>query len=283
MMLPEVKSNDLKGKPQVRPSCQWRYHCQEPHHGSMRQAFAATTQLTHPDWSWLVQQRAQTSWDPRERQRNQRLWFARQLKKMRQIPCTLFKTLSGLGRAGLQGFNKSLETSQPRTWEAIDALRTCTLTCIACGSSVIAVVQLYRSCSYQTCRACPLICFMQVRLSDASRFASLFTSDPCLNLTTMAQQDQALPVLHPVTDYEKIKRVGEGTYGVVCKLAGANFTSLLKVLLAKACACPCCRQGKAPQDWGGCCPEEAQNGQGKGWCEQMTTVRLPSHDLSHIL
>ena len=30
-------------------------------------------------------------------------------------------------------------------------------------------------------------------------------------------QEQALPVLHPVTDYEKIKRVGEGTYGVVCE------------------------------------------------------------------
>ena len=30
--------------------------------------------------------------------------------------------------------------------------------------------------------------------------------------------EQALPVLNPVTDYEKIKRVGEGTYGVVCEL-----------------------------------------------------------------
>ena len=30
-------------------------------------------------------------------------------------------------------------------------------------------------------------------------------------------QEQALPMLHPVTDYEKIKRVGEGTYGVVCE------------------------------------------------------------------
>lgn len=39
----------------------------------------------------------------------------------------------------------------------------------------------------------------------------------------MAQQEQALPVLYPVTDYEKIKRVGEGTYGVVCKLAGTIF------------------------------------------------------------
>lgn len=32
-------------------------------------------------------------------------------------------------------------------------------------------------------------------------------------------QEQTLPVLHPVTDYEKIKRVGEGTYGVVCTAA----------------------------------------------------------------
>ena len=30
-------------------------------------------------------------------------------------------------------------------------------------------------------------------------------------------QESALPVLHPVTDFEKIKRVGEGTYGVVCE------------------------------------------------------------------
>lgn len=34
--------------------------------------------------------------------------------------------------------------------------------------------------------------------------------------------EQALPVLNPVTDYEKIKRVGEGTYGVVCELLWAN-------------------------------------------------------------
>ena len=36
-------------------------------------------------------------------------------------------------------------------------------------------------------------------------------------------QEQALPVLHPVTDYEKIKRVGEGTYGVVCKSSVVSY------------------------------------------------------------
>ena len=79
---------------------------------------------------------------------------------------------------------------------------------------------------------------VQVRLSYASSFTSLCTPDPCLYLTGMAQQDQALPVLHPVTDYEKIKRVGEGTYGVVCKLARASTTSSLKVLLAKGMHLP---------------------------------------------
>ena len=29
--------------------------------------------------------------------------------------------------------------------------------------------------------------------------------------------DGNLPVLDPVANYEKIKRIGEGTYGVVCK------------------------------------------------------------------
>lgn len=35
-------------------------------------------------------------------------------------------------------------------------------------------------------------------------------------------EDQVLPVLSPVTDYEKVKRVGEGTYGVVCKYTHAT-------------------------------------------------------------
>lgn len=38
-------------------------------------------------------------------------------------------------------------------------------------------------------------------------------------------EEQVLPVVHPVTDYEKIKRVGEGTYGVVCKQGTGSHTS----------------------------------------------------------
>lgn len=33
----------------------------------------------------------------------------------------------------------------------------------------------------------------------------------------MATSEEALPVLDPVQDYEKIKRIGEGTFGVVCE------------------------------------------------------------------
>jgi hypothetical protein len=29
--------------------------------------------------------------------------------------------------------------------------------------------------------------------------------------------DESLPVIDAVVDYEKIKRIGEGTYGVVCE------------------------------------------------------------------
>ncbi len=47
-------------------------------------------------------------------------------------------------------------------------------------------------------------------------------------------QEQALTVLNPVTDYEKIKRVGEGTYGVVCMLrAFLHMYSLSDLLLDK--------------------------------------------------
>ena len=35
--------------------------------------------------------------------------------------------------------------------------------------------------------------------------------------TTSEAQPDRLPVLDPVTDYEKIERAGEGTYGVVCR------------------------------------------------------------------
>lgn len=87
----------------------------------------------------------------------------------------------------------------------------------------------------------------------------------------MAQQEQALPVLHPVTDYEKIKRVGEGTYGVVCKLGG-ELQSPIKGLFANLKACICLRQGKTPQNWRHCRPQEAQNGQGKRWCVQICVL-----------
>lgn len=35
--------------------------------------------------------------------------------------------------------------------------------------------------------------------------------------------DGSLPVLDPVANYEKIKRIGEGTYGVVCKYQHKDF------------------------------------------------------------
>ncbi len=51
----------------------------------------------------------------------------------------------------------------------------------------------------------------------ATAFASHHLTFSLSSESYMAQsQDYALPVLNPVTDYEKIKRVGEGTYGVVC-------------------------------------------------------------------
>ena len=35
--------------------------------------------------------------------------------------------------------------------------------------------------------------------------------------STTPEAPSKLPVLDPVTAYEKIKRIGEGTYGVVCE------------------------------------------------------------------
>lgn len=46
-------------------------------------------------------------------------------------------------------------------------------------------------------------------------------------------QAQALPVLNPVTDYQKIKRVGEGTYGVVCKDLGSKGDNTSKSCMPK--------------------------------------------------
>ena len=45
-------------------------------------------------------------------------------------------------------------------------------------------------------------------------------------------QEHSLPVLNPVTDYEKIKRVGEGTYGVVCTVDAFLHTHFLSDLLS---------------------------------------------------
>lgn len=62
------------------------------------------------------------------------------------------------------------------------------------------------------------------RLSDASERAD---ADP---------GQQRLPVLAPVTDYEKLHRIGEGTYGVVCE---PHYCTLV-VAVAAATACALC-------------------------------------------
>ena len=43
-----------------------------------------------------------------------------------------------------------------------------------------------------------------------------------------------LPVLAPVVEYEKIKRIGEGTYGVVCM--GPPVLQLCKETLPSTCS-----------------------------------------------
>lgn len=40
-----------------------------------------------------------------------------------------------------------------------------------------------------------------------------------------ASAGNPLPVRDPVTNFEKIKRIGEGTYGVVCESSIAALTS----------------------------------------------------------
>ena len=48
------------------------------------------------------------------------------------------------------------------------------------------------------------------------------SSSPSAELRQQTQskaQLGSLPVFDDVQDYEKIKRIGEGTYGVVCKLS----------------------------------------------------------------
>lgn len=56
-------------------------------------------------------------------------------------------------------------------------------------------------------------------------------------------EDQVLPVLNPVTDYEKIKRVGEGTYGVVCRRHVGN--TYLRYTTGKVLKCLLCVTDKA--------------------------------------
>jgi len=50
----------------------------------------------------------------------------------------------------------------------------------------------------------------------------------------LADGAEQLPVLDPVTDYEKIKRIGEGTFGIVCECIYARG------IRAGALACAVC-------------------------------------------
>lgn len=77
-----------------------------------------------------------------------------------------------------------------------------------------------------------------------------------------SKQEQALPVLHPVTDYEKIKRVGEGTYGVVCtyhSLRAEDLNQAGSALSALTCLM-LCRQGKRQKKRRDSGLKEAQDG-----------------------
>ena len=50
--------------------------------------------------------------------------------------------------------------------------------------------------------------------------------------------DAELPVLDPVSDYEKIKRIGEGTFGIVCEWS--LLGSLPPLCAAAVCLCRLC-------------------------------------------
>lgn len=51
-----------------------------------------------------------------------------------------------------------------------------------------------------------------------------------------ADDGDELPVLDPVSDYEKIKRIGEGTFGIVCELRNAAAAAGRRSFSARACA-----------------------------------------------
>lgn len=80
----------------------------------------------------------------------------------------------------------------------------------------------------------------------------------------------ALPVRDAVSNYEKISRIGEGTYGVVCKLFALRSSGMLIFwLVSRGCgsdravtskAISTCRQSQRPDDWRSCGPQAGQNG-----------------------
>lgn len=73
---------------------------------------------------------------------------------------------------------------------------------------------------------------------------------------TDAQEPSSLPVLDAVTDYEKIERIGEGTFGIVCACTAMHMRFICHL---------CHRQSSALQHWRNCCIEKGTIGQGTRW------------------
>ena len=82
-----------------------------------------------------------------------------------------------------------------------------------------------------------------------------------------------LPVRDSVSNYEKISRIGEGTYGVVCKTTSkALLCHSICYRSGEGCSAyrltyPTiyCRQGQGQDHRRGRGSQEGQNGEGKGW------------------